>query len=446
MAVVEGTSGRRARRLFDRLGFPLPLDLLASYRHRPTTEINTIKAMRAAVFWRHHTGAGRLRQAAKSLLWLGLPGYVVSAVRAHGTITRETFGRSSFDQASDLVRLAVGNGLRPSYYYSGGLARHDGGEPLLRFIPYELYATVAHVLSTERARGSLALQDSKLAFELACRAAGLPVVTTLAVVDARGLRKPDGAPLDALPAEDLLVKPAYGLQGQGIELWRRTGDGFADAGGTTISESVLVERLQGVVKGTRKTLLLQRREHNHLSLADIAGPALSTIRLVTIINESGEPEIVDAFYRTAVRVTAPVDNFHAGGTWFPMDGKGVLQPGYAADYAARPVRQTRHPLTGKEVSGTTHPGAPAVYELGLQAHRAFPDLFIVGWDIAYTPSGPLIVEFNVPPGIDATAQDSADGFIGTRLSAILAFHARRWIEANVSSGSRWRPGDGRESR
>ena len=116
-----------------------------------------------------------------------------------------------------------------------------------------------------------------------------------------------------------------------------------------------------------------------------------------------------------------------GGMWFPLDAQGVLQLGYASDYGTLPIRRNQHPLTGQIVTGRVHPRAPAMYELALRAHRAFPDLFTVGWDIAYGAQGLFIVEFNVPTGIDPTSQDSTGGFIGTRLSAILAPHAGLWL-------------------
>ena len=55
------------------------------------------------------------------------------------------------------------------------------------------------------------------------------------------------------------------------------------------------------------------------------------------MNEAGDPEIVEAYYRTSTRAEAAVDNFHAGGMLFPLDiASGRLRPGCTSGFAADP--------------------------------------------------------------------------------------------------------------
>jgi hypothetical protein len=259
------------------------------------------------------------------------------------------------------------------------------------------------------------------------------------VVDAEGARSPDGAALADLPREDLILKPALGSQGRGVALWRWSAIGlYRDREENAIPGAELIERLRARALRTGIPQLLQRRVPNSAELDGLVGAALSTIRVVTVLDEAGQPEIVDAFYRTAVAPDAAADNYHSGGIWFPIDRvTGILREGFRYGFERRPVRERVHPITGAPIAGRVHPGAAASYALALSAHRAFPDLLVVGWDIGYGPDGPVIVEFNVPPGVDAGTQNTLGGFIGSRFGDLFAFHAARWLRDNVPAGSRF---------
>ena len=54
----------------------------------------------------------------------------------------------------------------------------------------------------------------------------------------------------------------------------------------------------------------------------------------------------------------------------------------------------RHPRTGAALDGIEMPGWHEVRELVLRAARAFGALRTVGWDVAMTPDGPVLVEGN----------------------------------------------------
>jgi hypothetical protein len=64
-------------------------------------------------------------------------------------------------------------------------------------------------------------------------------------------------------------------------------------------------------------------------------------------------------------------------------------------------RFEQHPiLPGVAVTGRVVPHFQALLEEAVAAHRACGDRFIVGWDIAITPEGPLIVEGNAHPDLE----------------------------------------------
>jgi hypothetical protein len=186
-------------------------------------------------------------------------------------------------------------------------------------------------------------------------------------------------------------------------------------------------------------VLIQECLANHPLLLPFAGSALATTRIVTIPNEIGDPEVVDAFYRTSFVPNAAVDNFHSGGVLFPIDiASGRLLPGFK-DVPYEPPKITHHAETGVAMSGCRHPGWEAMTVMARRLHRAFPDFLLVGWDIALGPEGPVVVEANIPPGISSNRQGIFGGLVGTRMLSLLAFHAAQWLEETEPAGSRWRP-------
>ena len=64
----------------------------------------------------------------------------------------------------------------------------------------------------------------------------------------------------------------------------------------------------------------------------------------------------------------------------------------------RPLKH--HPETGAAITGETVPGWPAIKQLIIQVAGRLPFPGIVGWDVALSPDGIVIVEGNGIPGID----------------------------------------------
>lgn len=59
---------------------------------------------------------------------------------------------------------------------------------------------------------------------------------------------------------------------------------------------------------------------------------------------------------------------------------------------------TEHPLTGKKFDELRLPNINEAFDLCLRAAMEVPDMRYIGWDIAFSENGPLIVEGNDYPG------------------------------------------------
>jgi len=157
----------------------------------------------------------------------------------------------------------------------------------------------------------------------------------------------------------------------------------------------------------------------------------------------------------SVGANRTVDNFHAGGVACAVSlGQGEL--GMASDLGAdaRLGWCLDHPTTGARISGTLLPYWDQVKSLGLRAHDAFTDRVLIGWDIAISDDGPIIIEGNRGPDLDIMQRFMDVGFYHEhRLSQLIAHHLRARGELGIPAGRRqaaqwseWIPSERRARR
>jgi hypothetical protein len=76
---------------------------------------------------------------------------------------------------------------------------------------------------------------------------------------------------------------------------------------------------------------------------------------------------------------------------------GCLQPICGDANMAPNAWWDRHPKTGAAVTGRAIAHWPDLAALAIRAHRAFSGRVVIGWDLALTPEGPVIIEGNSDP-------------------------------------------------
>ena len=254
-------------------------------------------------------------------------------------------------------------------------------------------------------RKGCALAD-KRRFAERCAAHGLPHPETVALVD-RGailvLADPAG--------RALVAKPVDGEGGRGVTML-----------GVANDKAALRGKLSAM--SAKGMIVVQPLVEAHPALADLALDALPTVRIVTISDEEGAPEVVSATFRCPSDPAARVDNMKAGGLIVPVDletgALGVACKGYGGgDYP-------RHPVTGAQIEGRVLPDWPAAKALAARAHaEAFGDYCLVGWDIALTPTMPVLIEGNGKPGVLMPQRAARSGLAQGRYGALLAHHLQQ---------------------
>jgi hypothetical protein len=260
----------------------------------------------------------------------------------------------------------------------------------------------------------------KVQFAAHCAVHNIPTAKVLAVVR-NGIELL--APSHDLET-DLFIKPVSGKGGKGAQRWDFVAGAYQSPRGERLTTDALCERLRK--RSFKRPLLVQRRLQNHAALARLNNGALSTVRVLTCLDEHGEPEIIGAAMRMAIGSNRAVDNLHAGGIAAAVDvNTGVLGLASNLGADARLGWIDRHPDTGATIAGAQLPMWGEVRAFAIRAHRAFADRVIVGWDIAITPDGPVLVEGNGAPDLDIMQRFVRHGLMAARLGALLAFHLSR---------------------
>lgn len=147
---------------------------------------------------------------------------------------------------------------------------------------------------------------NKALFERACRAAGLPL--PMAVDNA--------ATAAALPA--LIAKPRFGSKGRGVIRYVRAPDGGlrASDGSATVARADIAAWL---AREQARGRIVQQCLAVDPALAAISPGALPTLRVVTLLDEVGEPEVTDVALRLSLAAERAADNFNIDNLVAPID-------------------------------------------------------------------------------------------------------------------------------
>jgi Sugar-transfer associated ATP-grasp len=329
-------------------------------------------------------------------------------------------GRPYILQLLDQLRIYAGSGIMPATYYIFSLTDEPTVGHARSFLKRAETKGSIYPLVQERMRPSSSLND-KQAFEARCTANGLPVVPTLAVAS-RGRFLGNST----LPEQDIFIKPLAGKGGRGAERWEWVGEGrYRDAQNRCLTIRELRDHV--LRRSRRLPFIVQPRITNHPSLESLNCGALATMRILTCLDESGSPEIIGAALRMPIRPGSVVDNLHAGGIAAAVDVEtGEL--GWATNLGkdARVGWLERHPLTGALIAGRRLQWWPKARDLALRGHRHFDDRLFIGWDIAMTDRGPLIVEANGAPDLDILQRSSRSGMCKGRFAELLAARVSHW--------------------
>ena len=124
--------------------------------------------------------------------------------------------------------------------------------------------------------------------------------------------------------------------------------------------------------------------------------SVNTTRMVSIMNDKGDVEILTTFLR--IGNGKCVDNFNSGG----MTAKVDVETGIVLEEAVNKAGELfeKHPLTGTTIKGFQIPYWDEAKEMVKKAAKQSTHVRYVGWDVAMSVNGPVLIEGNQFPGHD----------------------------------------------
>lgn len=163
------------------------------------------------------------------------------------------------------------------------------------------------------------------------------------------------------------------------------------------------ENLKRAIAEHGDAILKESYVHNewieqHAKLNEIHPGCVNTLRLLTVVNLQGEVEVVVGFLRLGVG-SSVVDNTAEGGIFvgFDLQNGRLYQKGYRAmEFGGEEVEE--HPETHIRFSEFEVPFFKEACVLVVETAAAIPDM-LIGWDVAITQDGPVIVEANEYPDL-----------------------------------------------
>lgn len=154
--------------------------------------------------------------------------------------------------------------------------------------------------------------------------------------------------------------------------------------------------------------LFQESIPQHPKLNQLNPHCINSLRIDCFISQKGKAEIVSAKLRLGVG-QSHVDNVSSGGMQIGIEkttGK-LKETAFSSITKAAGKSYTHHPTSGIKFHGFTIPHFHEARNLVQRAAILVPSLRLLGWDVAITPSGPLLIEGNT--GYDITGSELAFG-------------------------------------
>jgi hypothetical protein len=324
------------------------------------------------------------------------PARAVGFARRMGSTARTHAGLGTVRQVLDIwllaLRFPLTFGSNPRLYYT-----QEAYRPERRADAALVLSDMHHAALCRSIAGREVRAMSKSRFEQRCAELDVPYAASIARIT-RGGEVIWTGDRRSLPEADLFSKPVHGTRGVGAARWVWEGAGtYRSEAGEVLGAEAVLRSLKAASQGGE--MIVQRRLRNHPALEAVVGSTLATVRMLTVLDGPGELEFVLAVYRSAAGNGA-VDNFTQGGIACAVDiATGELGTAVSVGPSGMQVHET-HPVTGARLAGIQLPGWTETLSLIEHVHTSgFERNPVVGWDVALTPSGPVLIEGNPVPGI-----------------------------------------------
>lgn len=195
--------------------------------------------------------------------------------------------------------------------------------------------------------------------------------------------------------KEIIIKPTNEMCGKGVYK-------------ITIDDNTNIEKLYNNLKET--DVLVEECIISAKEIAKFNPKSLNTIRVVTI-KKNGKVNIM--FTGLKLGNGKEVDNFNNHGLLTFVDSDGVIRRKAVDKYGKT---YDTHPLTGEKIQGFKIPRFEDAKKIAIDCATKIEGINYIGFDIAITDSGVLIIEANPYPGYDLyqSVPDENGNFVGLK--------------------------------
>jgi Sugar-transfer associated ATP-grasp len=414
--------------VYDLVGMPMAMRKAGRSSAETVSNAEFIHQFYAREYWRLPWGP--LRGLLAFLIWPFAFGVAVCIFTSwNGRAIAKRDGVSMTEQVRKQFKAGFGHSIAPFWFYMFELYKAERFSQATNYLL--AHETIGPAFTLLQPRNTTDNMADKVWFAAYCLQHNIRAVPVFLYLSG-GKILPALSQKTTLPDCDLFVKPRQGNGGHNAERWDYTPEGhYKNSAGVKINRDNLLSLL--LQQSLKDDFIIQPRLINHPALADISNDALSTVRVFTIRNERGEPEATNVAFRMAVGGNSVVDNFHQGGLATAVDmASGKIKE--ASDIGIRPAMGWRevHPVSGVRFKDRTLPDWQAVLELAREAHRAFPDRIMVGWDVAMLKDGPMIVEGNGKPDLDIHQRVERAPLGRSRVAELIVFNLKKHVQRRLN--------------
>ena len=350
---------------------------------------------------------------------------------------RKRAGIGLVRQFRDICAIFFRHGLDAQAYYMFDLYRPEMRARAAGFLTrYETKNGIIKVLNRQLPKyGKRTPLGDKRAMQEMCAANNIPNVPTLVFGENGTLAYPLGP--DVKLEHDLFLKPQALKGARGTEVVRYVDGAFLMPEGARLSRAQLLDHV--AARSKEDALLVQPYIVAHPDLAGLGEQSLPPLRVITCLDPDGKPVVTHGMLRvlcklepswpTDVELGAPVEL--KTGILGEMSGD---KPEMAFD------RYTDHPITGVRVKGLKVPYWQEVQAIAIAAHELCPDRLFIGWDIAVTATGAVMLEGNAYADVDFPQRVHACSIGDSPLGPLL-FHRLVDLERRIASNTLRRGGE-----
>ena len=182
----------------------------------------------------------------------------------------------------------------------------------------------------------------------------------------------------------IFAKPNDGESGKGIERLEKK------------NFKTIKEMYKYIKDPIHRFGVIEEEIKQHKDMAKLHPSSINALRIVTIVVD-GVPHCVYVSCKMGNKGKF-LDNLENDGLFCPVDKEtGKI---FAIAHTSKLITYEEHPITKVKFVGYKIPYVQEAIDLALKAALEVKEMRYIGWDVAITPTGPVIIEGNDYPGYD----------------------------------------------